>query len=109
MAQSYMNSIYHYSSMVNGNPSWTSTLNGTAIWYAQEFWFIGYSGYIGTNVAAIYSNFGNQCPFDLQSEFWKYYNIGNGFIYAGVNEINVKCLNGDFPKNPLTSLYTIEN
>ena len=81
-------------------------MKGNTIWYAQGLWLIGD---IGIDAAAIYSNFGNQCPFDLQSEFWKYYDAGNGFIYAGVNEINVKCLNGDFPKNLLTSLYTIEN
>ena len=49
---------------------------------------------IGSNMALIYSPFGNQCPFKLESGFWLYHDINGyyGWKVAEANEINVKCL-----------------
>ena len=99
VAQGYYEGIYHNSSMVNGRASWTST--SQAIWYDQEFsnWNIGYLDYIGTSMAGIYSDYGNECPFNLPSEKWKTIIIyDNGWTSAEANEIHVECLKGNFPK-----------
>ena len=81
---------YIKSSMVNGKESWISSRNG--IWFTPEYWIISHLDYIGTNMASIYSNFGNRCPYDLSSEHWRYYHPLNGWIDAAPNNINVECL-----------------
>ena len=99
-AQGGREGIYHNSSMVNGKPSWTST--SQAIWYDQNFndWNIGSLYDIGSSRSGIYSDSGNGCPFDQQTEKWDYYTgdnvtLGdNGWATAGANEIRVDCLNG---------------
>ena len=50
---------------------------------------------MGTQYALIYSPFGNQCPFKLESGFWLYHDGINGHYgwkVAAANEINVICL-----------------
>ena len=87
--------IYHYSSMVNGRPCWTSS--SQAIWYDQQLnnWNIGLLDNIETTLVGFYSNHGSQCPFDLPSEMWFYW-VDNDWTSAGTNEINVACLYGNF-------------
>ena len=83
--------------MVNGKASWTST--SQSIWYDQEFndWNIGPLHNIGTTAAAMYSDYGSECPFDLPSEKWNYW-YNNVWTNAQANEIHVECLKGNFPK-----------
>ena len=94
IVQASKEGIYHNSSMVNGKASWTST--SQAIWYSQAYWFIGHLDNIGSIVAGIYCDYGSECPFDLPSEMWYYYD--NGWTRAEANEIKVDCLKGNFPK-----------
>ena len=94
VAQGSYEGIYHNSSRVNGRASWTST--SQTIWYLQEVWFIGFSYNIGTSAAGIVGDYGSECPFDLPSEKWKYFD--NGWTNAKENEILVDCLKGNFPK-----------
>ena len=82
--------VYHKSNMVEGKESWTSA--STFIWYDGD-WFI--SNLDGSE-GGMYSPYDNQCPFNLPSEKWKYYD--NGWKTAGANEINVHCLKGSFSK-----------
>ena len=94
-AQGHNQGIYHNSSMVNGKPSWTSI--SQAIWYNQQWnsWCVGNLDYIGLSIAGMKSDDGKQCPFDLQSEMWFYWD-GNVWTSAGVGEITVACMNGNF-------------
>ena len=84
--------IYHQSSLVNGKPSWKSNLR--SIWSSSQVWIIGPVEYSGTMYGMIYSGFGNKCPFKLESGFWHYYDVFNGWTMAAANEINVECLKG---------------
>ena len=95
-AQSTLEGTYHNLYMVNGKPSWTSASN--AIWNAQENWHIGNLDNIGEFVGDIHSSFGSQCPFDLLSEMWYYYDTENGWTNAGANEIKIDCLKGNYHK-----------
>ena len=81
--------------MVNGKPSWTS--KSSAIWYEQQWnnWNVGVLDDVGSTMAGIYSDDGNLCPFDLPSEMWFYWD-GNLWTSAGVGEIIVACMNGNF-------------
>ena len=92
-AQGSREGIYHNSSMVNGRPSWTTT--SQAIWY-YEGWRIGPISNKGSATAGIKSDSGSQCPFDQPSEKWDYH-TSDGWITAGANGIQVKCLNGNIP------------
>ena len=99
-AQGSKEGIYHNSSMVNGKPSWTSSSH--AIWYHQQWndWAISPLNDIGSSNAEIYTDDGNKCPFNLPSEMWFYRvdgtRVDNSWTSAGVGEINVTCLNGNF-------------
>ena len=82
----------HNSSFVNGKPSWT--LNSSAIWYVIEYnvWAIGNLEDIGTAIGAIISGDSTfWCPFDMPSEYWKYYYM-SAWINAGGNGIKIECL-----------------
>ena len=92
-AQGSKKGIYHISSIVNGKPSWTSTSN--AIWYTQGHWLLGPLEFIGQFLGSIYSSFGSQCPYDLPSEMWFYWN-GYGWLSAEADEINVDCSEGNY-------------
>ena len=83
--------IYQKSSTINGRESWISEFN--AIWYFEEYLIIGLLKYIGTNLGGMYSNYGNTCPFYVQSEKWLYSDI-NVWTSAVTNEISISCLNG---------------
>ena len=50
---------------------------------------------MGSIYALIYSPFGNQCPFNQPSEMWSYW-VDNSWTSAGVGEITVACMNGNF-------------
>ena len=88
---------YQKSSEVYGKETWISTLHG--IWYTQisNYLIIGNLMDIGESSGVIASEYGNQCPFNLPSEKWKYRD-GNGWKSAGAKEINVFCLKGNFSK-----------
>ena len=90
VAQGSREGIYHNSSMVNGKPSWTST--NQAIWYDQQFdnWIVGPLNNIGSSTAGIISDDASQCPFNLLSEMWIFWD-GNSWTRAGLNDINVDC------------------
>ena len=99
-AQGIREGIYHNSFMVKGKASWISTSN--AIWYTQSddllLWMIGDLGSIGNLVDGLISFEVSQCPFNVPSEIW-YYWIDGVFANAGGNEINVRCLDGKYPKS----------
>ena len=87
-----MEGVYHISSMVNGKESWTSTYK--AIWFYQLQWSIGSLEYIGEISDQMYARSnGNQCPFNLLSEKWKY--VNNGWKAASADEIKIQCLRGN--------------
>ena len=96
-AHSSKEGIYYNSSMVNGKPSWTST--SQAIWYDQDNdnWLIGPFDDVGTSTGGMYSDFTNECPFDIASEEW-YYGYDGVWTSAGQNEIKLECLKGNFPR-----------
>ena len=96
VAQGSMEGIYHNASMVNGKASWTSTIQ--AIWYSQGSWYISYLHDIGGDVSAISGDDGNQCPFNVPSEKWRYVAANGQWTSAGPNEISVQCLTGNFSK-----------
>ena len=76
--------------MVNGKVSWNSAAN--AIWYSQGLWLIEHKDFVGTMTAAIVSEFGNQCPFNLLSEMWYYADYANNaWEKSSPNKINVYC------------------
>jgi hypothetical protein len=97
----YLEGVYHNSSTVNGKAIWTSTSN--AIWYYQEYdyWMIGFLDNLGTSYTGIDGGDGSQCPFDVPSENWYFYEPEYGWMRAGLNEINFYCMNGR------TILFTI--
>ena len=77
--------------MINGKPSWTSTSSSIWLDHANN-WLIGDLENIGTNLAVLFTGFGNQCPFNLQSVFWNYY---DGLGWLAVPEkylVNIDCL-----------------
>ena len=62
-----------------------------------NLWLIGFLDNIGSLSAGTYSDGGNQCPFNQPSEMWFYWD-GNVWTSAGVGEIIVACMNGNFSK-----------
>ena len=94
--------MYHNYSVINEKASWIS--NSHAIWYTQGYWFIGSIDVIGMFSGKIYSSLGNQCPFDLLSDKWWYFDIDNTWKTAATNEINIFCLhNGENGTEQLTT------
>ena len=100
IAQGGRQGRYNKSMDVNGYPSWTSMSNG--IWWASGYWIIGSVDGIGSLTAGLYSVHGNQCPFDLQSAEWYYYDGVTGFVTPLAHEINIHCYTGNFPKQLLS-------
>ena len=97
LAQDDMEGIYYYSSMVNGKPSWTSM--HYALWYAIGYWLIGDLHSIGEFTGGIYSYYGSQCPYNLSSDKWYYFQWDGDWMIAETNEINVLCLDGKYLKS----------
>ena len=89
--------VYKNSSLVNGKSSWRSLF--LDFWFFEGMWFIGDmdSGQLGAGLAKISSTFGNVCPFHIKSENWRYYDFLVGeWTNAAENEVNTKCLQGNF-------------
>ena len=80
--------IYHISDPINGKQSWTS--GSTAIWYAQGRWNIGSLDNIGTGVCGIFG-FDDYGGLDDDNKVWKYFDMGNGWLTAGANDVSIDC------------------
>ena len=117
LAQGLMEGLHFNSSLVNGKPSWTSTVRGStldvyAVWFVKgqaelpSFWMIGYASQIGQNFGGMFSESGSQCPFDIPSEQWYYYSDANGWTMGEQNEIKLECLTGKSSLSVYHHLYT---
>ena len=80
--------IYQISDPINGKQSWTS--GWTAIWYGQGKWDIGDLEYIGTGVCGIYAH-DDYGGLDDDNNQWEYWYFGNGWTYAGANDVSIDC------------------
>merc|ERR1712190_415012 len=97
-AQSSRQGTYQRSALVNGKPSWTT--NSQAIWYVPEskFWCIGALSGIGTDICGVSSAIGINdrflnCPYGVPKNSWEFHSSESGWTPAGLNDVNVNCLN----------------
>ena len=90
---------YSLSSLVNGQPSWTSESCGYGIWYIQDGrrWKIGPLESIGEENGEIESNpLGSELehPFNMPFKImdWNYYTENGWMRSNGIEEIVVECI-----------------
>ena len=86
---------YSLSSLVNGQPSWTSESCGSGIWYVKDIerWMIGPLESIGEEDGEIHSIPKLEWkvyPNDIKD--WKYYTEEDGWMPSKIDEIIIECI-----------------
>ena len=96
-AQRNKEGTYSLSSLVNGQPSWTSESCGCGIWYVEgiDRWLIGSLESIGEENGEIHSDpkrtKQTEYPFNIMN--WKYYTEEDGWMPSnGKDEIIIECI-----------------
>ena len=95
-AQQDRKGTYTLSSLVNGQPSWTSESCGCGIWYVQGIkrWMIGPLESIGEEDGGIESNpeLGSKLehPFNIMD--WNYHTENGWMPSNGIDEIVIECI-----------------
>ena len=90
LAQNIIEGLYYNSSMINDKPSWTSNLQNTLWFTSNGFWY-----FQDWNFDVALYNYGGKCPHHIQSESWNYFN-GILWMNAATNQVNIKCVDGNF-------------
>ena len=84
----HLQGLYQISDPIKGKQSWTSGSN--AIWYVQGKWQIGSLDNIGTFFGGIHAVNDYGRLDDDKNEWW-YYDPGNGWFWAGANNVSIDC------------------